>query len=174
LYQVLLIGVLGAAALSTAAAGQAQRDPRSASGTVTSAPPAKTAPSPAPGKSAATLAEQAARLEREEVMKVFDTWLRAWNARDMEAYFAVYAKEFRPADGESRDAWERRRRIRISNKSYINVRAEVPEVSVQENRATISFVQVYLSDKLRDESKKVLLLAKARGKWEIVQERAQR
>jgi hypothetical protein len=155
---------LPAVALPAAAETPSQRDPRSASGPVTAGKTAAPAPT----------AADPATLEREEVRKVFDTWLRAWNAKDMEAYFGVYAKAFRPSDGESRDAWERQRRIRISNKSYINVRAESSELTIKQDTATIRFVQIYLSDRLRDETGKTLLFAKTNGKWQIVQERSQR
>jgi hypothetical protein len=141
---------------------------RSASGPVTASKPASSAPQSAP----APAIDRAGR-DREEVLKAFDTWLRAWNARDADAYIAMYAKNFQPANGEARSAWERSRRLRIVNKSYINVRAEAPDVTVTQDRATVRFVQIYLSDRLRDESRKILRFAKTDGKWQIIEERAE-
>jgi hypothetical protein len=143
---------------------------RSASGPVTAGKPAPAANTAQPAPSPSM--DNAAR-EREEVLKAFDTWLRAWNAKDADAYIAMYAKNFQPANGEARSAWERGRRLRIVNKTYINVRAEAPDVTINQDRATVRFVQIYLSDRLRDESRKILRFAKTAGKWQIIEERAE-
>jgi hypothetical protein len=146
-----------------------RRDPHSVSGRVT---PAKTArPSPASAVSPPAIpAADSASKDRDEVLKAFSGWIAAWNAKDVNAYFAAYAAAFRPPNGESRGAWERQRRIRIWNKSYINVSAESPEITVKQDRATVRFVQIYLSDRLRDESTKSMTFVKHNGKWQIIQE----
>ena len=145
------------------AATDTPRDPRAASGPVTASRPA-TPPMAAPVDPAA----------QERVLKTFDNWIRAWNAKDVDAYLAHYAKDFQLPSGESRDAWERQRRIRIWNKAYINVQAQVPQVAVKDNRATVKFVQVYLSDRVRDESHKTLVFVKSGARWQIVHESTQR
>jgi hypothetical protein len=163
--------LMAAAVPAFAADSASQRDPRSASGAVTAAKAVAPAPVPPPIQAPVPAVVNTVQQERDEVLKAFETWMRAWNAKDMEAYFGMYAKEFRPADGTSRETWERHRRIRISGKSYINVRAEQPRLNVQGDKATISFVQIYLSDKLRDETHKVLHFSRIGGKWLIMQER---
>jgi type I site-specific restriction endonuclease len=122
----------------------------------------------------AAQAAESSALDQREVMQAFDTWLKAWNAKEVDTYLGMYGREFRPPKGESRAAWEKQRRTLIWNKSYINVRAESAEISFRQNRATVRFLQVYLSDRLREESRKTLVFARERGHWRIVQESVQR
>src|SRR4051812_13459451 len=91
--------LLMAVAIPAFAADNApQRDPRSASGAVTAAKAVN--PVPQPVQAPVPVAVNAAQQEREEVLKAFETWMRAWNAKDVDAYFGMYAKEFVPANGE--------------------------------------------------------------------------
>jgi hypothetical protein len=151
---------------SASAHAVSPRNPRVASGLVT-----VKAANPEPKTE--SIQNAAAIVEDDEVLKALDTWVRAWNSKDVRGYFAAYAKNFQPSDGESRAAWERMRQTRIEDKEYIYVRIESPVVSVKQNQATVRFLQVYISDRLREEGKKTLLFAKTDGKWQIVLERKQ-
>ncbi|HEY0846088.1 MAG TPA: TolC family outer membrane protein [Noviherbaspirillum sp.] len=105
-----------------------------------------------------------------EVLGAVEAWAKAWSARDVQGYLAHYAADFRPAKGMSRDAWMTERRSRIEGKSSIAVKVDAPEVGVSGDTATVKFRQIYKSDRLTENSHKVLLLEKQGGAWKIRQE----
>ena len=83
-----------------------------------------------------------------------------------------YAKDFQTPKGESRKAWADERRSRIEGKGRISVKIESAKVSVDGSSATVSFRQIYTSDKLTANSRKTLVLTRQDGKWLIKQEKA--
>lgn len=99
------------------------------------------------------------------------SWARAWASRDVDAYLAFYASDFNTPDGLSRSDWEALRRERITKPTRIavslsNIKTEQPSP----DKATVSFRQVYQSDRLKSISSKTLELALHDGKWQIVRE----
>lgn len=123
------------------------------------APPPAPAPKPAAPAAAATgEAEAAVR-----------AWAKAWAQREMAAYYAAYAPEFK-GQAASRKAWEQDRRDRIATRKQIKVELRDLQVSVEGDRATAKFRQVYSSDALSATSRKTLQLARSGGRWVIQQE----
>lgn len=109
--------------------------------------------------------------ERDDVLKAVNNWAKAWSSKDVKTYLASYGQEFQTPKGESRKAWAEERRARIEGKGRISVQVESPQVKVDGDSATVRFHQSYTSDRLSAKSKKVLVLEKQRGKWQIQQER---
>jgi tetratricopeptide (TPR) repeat protein len=109
--------------------------------------------------------------DQNDVMKAIDGWAKAWSNKDTSAYLACYHKEFQTPKGESRKDWAEERRSRIEGKGRISVKIETPNINVDGNTATVKFRQIYSSDRLTANSRKVLVLAKQDGKWLIKQER---
>ena len=62
------------------------------------------------------------------------------------------------------------RRARIAGKRHIDVSITSPEISMVERGATVTFRQIYVADKLKDENRKMLQLIKHGDQWQIVQE----
>ncbi len=110
--------------------------------------------------------------ERDEVLKAIHSWAKAWSAKDIKTYLASYDNDFQTPKGEPRKAWAEERRTRIVGKGTISVLIETPQVSIEGNTATVKFRQVYVSDRLTANSRKVITLVKQGGKWLIKQERA--
>jgi tetratricopeptide (TPR) repeat protein len=110
--------------------------------------------------------------EPAEVIKTVEAWAKAWSNKDTSAYLGYYAQDFRTPNGESRKAWAEERRARIEGKGRISVKLESMNASVDGNTATVKFRQIYNSDRLTANSKKILELTKQGGKWLIKQERA--
>lgn len=106
----------------------------------------------------------------EEVLKVVERWMQAWSAQDVNAYLAFYADDFQPVKKQSREAWAKEREARIKGKASISVKAESPAVSVNGDRATVEFKQVYQSGQLANATRKTLVLAKQGEEWKILQE----
>lgn len=148
----------------------------------TSAPAQATAPVPTP-VAVATPAASAAKpspptaptakptnaAESADAEAAVRAWAKAWSQRDMAAYYAAYSPEFKGQAG-SRKAWEQDRRDRIATRKQITVELRDLQVSVDGDRATAKFRQVYSSDTLSANSRKTLQLARVGGRWLIRQE----
>ncbi|HUK04191.1 MAG TPA: tetratricopeptide repeat protein [Burkholderiales bacterium] len=118
-------------------------------------------------------AEKAPASPSTEVIDTVRAWAKAWSSKDVDAYLAFYAKDFRTPGGEARSAWEKTRRQRINAPKSISVSVEAPKVSVAaDGHASVTFRQGYRSDVLKaTTATKTLVLVKAEGHWLIQQER---
>ena len=124
---------------------------------------AKPEPAPAPVKPN----NEAATREAEAAVQ---NWVAAWSSKDLKAYFNAYGKDFDPAGGASRSAWEAERRSRIEGKSKISVRLEGLQVVVNGNKATAKFRQDYRANGIAISSRKTLDMVKVGSQWKIVRE----
>lgn len=164
------------------AAVVAQKEPAKPAAVVAAAPE-KPAPTPVEkpaAKPAAEPAKPAVEAKPEpkpaaagdaEVLQVVNAWAAAWSKKDVDAYLAFYAKNFKTPGGEPRADWEAGRRQRITAPKSISVAVSAPKVTVEGDTATVSFRQSYRSDVIKSDGGKTLVLAKAGGRWQIVQER---
>jgi hypothetical protein len=125
---------------------------------------AKPAPAEAP-KSGAAAARDAAALAQVQA------WAQAWARQDVDAYLSMYAPEFAPEGGVSRETWAAQRRDRIATPKKINVRVIDPQASdIEDGAVRVSFTQAYESDTYSDSVSKVLELVPVDGSWKIVRE----
>ena len=85
---------------------------------------------------------------------------------------AAYGADFKPGKGESRKSWEAQRTERITAPKSIDVKIEGPKVRVEGSTATVTFRQNYKSNITTSSSSKTLVMSKAGGKWQIVDERS--
>ena len=136
------------------------------------APPTSTREPVAPSKpeSAPTPAKGANDPATREAEAAVQNWVAAWSNKDLKAYFNAYGKDFDPAGGASRSAWEAERRARIEGKSKISVRLEGLQVVVNGNKATAKFRQDYRANGIAISSRKTLELVKRGDGWKIVRE----
>lgn len=116
-------------------------------------------------------AEKPILSEQDDVLKAVASWAASWSKKDTAAYLSHYAKDFETPKGESRKEWAEERRARIESKGRIDVKIESEKVNVEGQKATVKFRQIYTSDRLTANSRKVLELVKQEGKWLIKQER---
>ncbi len=135
-------------------------------------PPAASAPSsvkpvapPPPPAPPAPVASGASS----EVEAAVRAWAAAWSKRDMDGYYAAYTPDFSGQAG-SRKAWEQDRRDRIATRKQIKVEVVDLHVSIDGDRATAKFKQVYSSDALSTTGRKTLQLVRSNGHWLIKQE----
>ena len=99
-------------------------------------------------------------------------WAQAWSAKDLERYLASYAPEFKPPDGQTRGAWGKMRRARISGPRSIEVSiTDVEVVQRDDDRAAATFRQDYRSDGYEDSVRKTLELVRDGERWLIAEER---
>ncbi|CAN4275324.1 Tetratricopeptide repeat [Methylophilaceae bacterium] len=98
-------------------------------------------------------------------------WAKAWSSQDVEKYLASYADSFKTPKGESRKAWEKQRRERISAPKSISVELKNQNVTiVDSNNAKVTFKQSYKGAGKAIRTDKTLLLKKENGNWLIEQE----
>ena len=133
---------------------------------------AKAAPPQQANPPAAKAPETGNAANSEDVIKTVRRWAEAWSKKDIDAYLAFYARDFKTPNGEPRGAWEKARRQRISAPKRIEVGVDGLKVSaIDGNGATISFRQHYRSDSLKADSNKTLVMVRVDGRWLIRQER---
>ena len=107
----------------------------------------------------------------EELIDFANAWARAWSARDVDLYLSKYAEDFKTPNGDALTLWQALRKQKISSQGKILVEIEDIKVTMKnENLARIQFKQRYTSDKLTEESSKLLLVKKTNGKWFIQEE----
>jgi tetratricopeptide (TPR) repeat protein len=117
-------------------------------------------------------ASNAGDAEKAQILKAVHSWAQAWSNKDVNAYLASYAPNFKTPDGEGRNAWEASRRERILRPKQIQVRVLSPNVSVRnDGTAEIRFVQEYKSDTLNRNVRKSLILTRSENKWLILREK---
>ncbi|HEY8608141.1 MAG TPA: tetratricopeptide repeat protein [Noviherbaspirillum sp.] len=109
--------------------------------------------------------------DEEAALAAVRDWAKAWSAKDVSAYLAHYAPNFRTPQGEPRTAWESRRRALIEGKAGISVEILTPRVTVSKGYAVVRFRQKYVSGRLDATDRKTLVLQKLDDGWKIVEER---
>ena len=108
---------------------------------------------------------------RAAVQAVVQAWAQAWSAGNAEAYLSHYSASFKPATHQTRSAWERTRRERVTPEQQIRVDLDALElVSWGDNQAQVRFVQRYAAKRLQDKSRKQLDLVLENGQWKIATE----
>lgn len=150
----------------------------------TSLPPVTSPPAPQPVVAAAPVAERKtpAAAERKappappsgerEVRLAVDAWVDAWMRKDMKAYFAAYAADFKVPGNLSRKEWERERTKRIEGKKdRIQIALEKLDIDLQDGVATVRFLQRYKAGSFSESSSKALTLVRQGAKWRIRSER---
>ncbi len=124
----------------------------------------------------ATASLAAAGLEGHETQpaETLAAWAEAWSAQRVDDYLAFYSPEFRPPRGMSRATWSAQRAARISKPSFIKVEIEELETTVMDRqRARVSFLQLYESDRYHDATRKTVDLRLEGAHWKIVGEQSE-
>ncbi len=126
-------------------------------------------------KESQPLATAAAGDDTQDVLKTVNDWAGAWSKGDVAAYLAFYAQDFKTPNGESREAWEKSRKERISKSMSIQVSVIDPKVTLSDaTHAKAGFKQDYRSKTLKSTTAKTLLLVKSGDKWLIQREQTGR
>ncbi len=159
-----------------AEAPKAPATPASPTAAPPAAVPATAAPAPAatvakPAEAPKPGPAKASGDANSDITRAIDLWAAAWSRKDVKAYLAIYARDFKTPAGESRSSWDAERQKRINKPGAIQVSYENLRISVDGDTATVKFRQHYKSATLKTSSNKVLIMGKRDGKWQILQER---
>jgi Flp pilus assembly protein TadD len=164
-----------AVAASPAAATKPTPAVTAAASTQTPSPASKPAPTAETAKPASAEAPKETPKattsgDQEAVANAVSAWAAAWSKKDVKTYLAAYAKDFKTPGGVARSAWETERRQRIDKPGTIEVTVKSPQISIEGERATVRFRQIYRWNNQDRSANKRLDLAKRDGRWQIVQE----
>lgn len=97
----------------------------------------------------------------EAAVSLVKSWAERWSAQDVNGYVAHYRANYAPPGSSLSNAqWLEQRRIRLTNKKFINV--EVSEFSVRDEgtQFVVTFTQHYKSNTVDDRIRKRLTFAK--------------
>ena len=113
--------------------------------------------------------------DTQDVLNTVNAWAKAWSKGDVAAYLAFYAQDFKTPNGESREAWEKSRKERISMSKSIQISVSDPKVTLSDaTHAKAGFKQDYRSNTLKSTTAKTLHLVKSGDKWLIQREQTAR
>lgn len=131
-------------------------------------PPVATAPAPAPAPAPAAAPKPPAPVadSADDVQAALRNWAKAWSSKDMKAYAAAYASDFKGSQA-SHDAWLKARSAVIVPRKSIDVKVSDVTVQLKGDRAEVSFKQDYASDGRDISSRKSIVMQKVGGKWLI-------
>ena len=87
----------------------------------------------------------------------------------MNGYFATYSRQF-SAGNMTRAQWEADRRLKILGKRAITVGINQMQITVNGDKASARFQQIYTSDNFKGNSRKTLEMSKQGPRWLIVRE----
>lgn len=106
----------------------------------------------------------------QEVTQALNNWAAAWSAKDVSAYLASYAPDYKAPGSKSRKDWEAQRTARIVEKSKITLKLDRIDVTVNGDNAVAKFNQSYQADAVSNVGGKTIAFSKIGGKWLIVKE----
>ena len=95
-------------------------------------------------------------------------WTNLWSKKQADAYFKLYAADFKPNYGPTdTNWWKNRRRMAMAKPGSITVSAEPVQIVETDDRASVRFWQTFESSTFRSRVLKKLELVKVDGQWKI-------
>ncbi len=111
--------------------------------------------------------------DEQAVNDLLGAWRSAWAQRDVAGYLGAYSKDFKPADGSSRDTWAAARAQKVATGAPITLdirQLTVDRVDGDHFKAT--FLQDYAAGNYRETARpKAMLIAREGSQWRIIEER---
>jgi len=110
---------------------------------------------------------------QDEAKNALMAWKSAWQAKDMDVYFAAYDHRSSPNPKyASFSQWKRYKQRVMPKHQHIQVGIEIVEVEVDPNTYEVSFVfeQAFKSNKLEDHDRKQVVMRNIDGAWKIIKE----
>ena len=106
--------------------------------------------------------------ERDEVVRIIETWRTSWERKDVDKYMALYSPDF-SASGKNWQQWKEHK-VRLA-KQYNKIKVDVQNLRILQNDSLIlaSFVQKYSNEYFSSAGRKTLYLKHA-SRWRIVGE----
>ena len=114
-----------------------------------------------------------AMADQKSAAQALSAWAAAWSRQDVDQYLNLYGKDFRPANGLTRSAWEAQRRQRLHKPEGIEIRIDREKwTALGAGRWKVVFSLQYNSGKLKVRSTKAIVWSLQEGRWMIESESA--
>lgn len=111
--------------------------------------------------------------KQQPIMDAVNKWANDWANQDIEGYLSAYSDNYEPQENKTRAEWISQRRARLAAPGEISIKISQPSVLLLDDElATVKFLQDYRSDKYQDSVRKTLLLERYNGTWVIVREQS--
>jgi len=127
--------------------------------------PSAAGPAPASGDQATPSAAKA----EDELKRLLQAWREAWASQNTAAYLAFYTPDYQ-GTADTPEQWQANRKRIIGKAQFITIKTGQPEISLDNDLATLTFSLDYASDRLQDHGTKTLQLRRSNGHWLIEQE----
>lgn len=105
-----------------------------------------------------------------QIESAITQWMSALANKNMETYFNSYASEFTPADGSSRQAWEKKRKLEVTREGNTAIKNSYMSITPSGRQATAVFTQTVIDGDQKQTLLKALDLVEKSGRWLIVSE----
>ena len=100
---------------------------------------------------------------KDAAISLIKDWAQAWSNQDVGSYLSFYQSDYTSSSNLSRAQWVDQRRIRLTNKSFINVNVRDFLVIPTANGFSVTFTQHYRSNTLDDTIRKRIDFALGEG-----------
>lgn len=108
--------------------------------------------------------------ENDLVASTVRDWAAAWEHKNFDAYVKFYADNFTPDNKLSHETWLEQRKQRIAKPSKIRIMLRNMKITINGDKASAEFTQLYSVPGLSDNVTKELQLEKVKSSWVIVKE----
>ncbi len=117
------------------------------------------------------LAALAPNADCAKLPQAVETWLKAWNRKDVTSYLGSYSSNFVPGNAMGRKQWEDMRTSRINKQGDIQITInQLTPLQCNTKTAEVAFTQEYGSANYKDSVNKTLALENVQGAWKITRE----
>lgn len=110
----------------------------------------------------------------DEIINFMKGWKQAWESLDTKKYMSFYSPDFVNSDGMSYTSFRQHKEKVNKSKKFIRVSVENPSILLPPeqdgNIAIVRFVQRYVSNNFKSDSKKIFYLKKGQSGWQIIGE----
>lgn len=106
----------------------------------------------------------------EEIGKFVNSWALAWGNQQLEPYISFYSKSFSDSKIGKYDDWSKYKKNLFDMNKTISVKVSDISWTKTSRGYSVTFVQDYSSDTIKDSGKKTLLLSGCPTQFEIISE----
>ena len=100
-----------------------------------------------------------------------EQWRKAWESADTDGYFASYSNAFVPAKQQPLASWKKKRTASLTAPTSMEITLYDTLIEmIDDDQASVSFKQVYKSDRLEDAVIKTLKMRRDGSAWKITAE----
>ncbi|MBT4760651.1 MAG: L,D-transpeptidase family protein [Bdellovibrionaceae bacterium] len=99
------------------------------------------------------------------------SWTNSWSNKNIDEYMSFYSDDFKSLQKKmNKRQWRSYKTILNEKYNFISVQADEPIIFIHKDHTSVSFIQNYQSDKIKDFGQKILHLKKDGNMYSILNE----